>query len=52
MKCLLLNNIRGTRWCNWLRHSATSRKVAFSIPMVLELTQSLTEKSTWNISWD
>jgi hypothetical protein len=26
-----LNN-RGTRWRNWLRHFATSRKVAGSIP--------------------
>jgi hypothetical protein len=22
----------GTRWCSWLRHCATSRKVAVSIP--------------------
>jgi hypothetical protein len=22
----------GTRWCSWLRHCATSRKVAGSIP--------------------
>ena len=22
----------GTRWCSWLRHYATSRKVAGSIP--------------------
>jgi hypothetical protein len=24
--------IRGTRWCSWLRHCATSREVAGSIP--------------------
>jgi len=24
--------IRGTRWCSWLRHCATNRKVAGSIP--------------------
>ena len=23
----------GTRWCSWLRHCATSRKVAVSIPV-------------------
>jgi hypothetical protein len=23
---------KGTRWCSWLRHCATSRKVAGSIP--------------------
>ena len=56
---LLLNG--GTRCRSWLRHCATSRKVAGSIPddvtgifhwhnpsiriMVLELTQPLTEKS-------
>ena len=26
------NKYRGTRWRSWLRHSATSRKVAVSIP--------------------
>ena len=57
----------GTRWCSWLRHCATSRKVAGSIAdgvirlfhwhnpsdrsMVLRLTQPLTEMSTRNISW-
>ena len=57
----------GTWWRSWLRHCATSRKVAGSIPngvvgifhrhnpsgriMVLGLTQSLTEMSTRNISW-
>jgi hypothetical protein len=56
----------GTRWRSWLRHFATSRKVAGSIPncvtgtfhwhnqsgrtMTLGLTQSLTEMSTRNIS--
>jgi hypothetical protein len=57
----------GTRWRSWLRHCATGRKVAASIPdvvvgifhwhnssgstMVLGLTQPLTEMSTRNISW-
>jgi len=55
------------RWHSWLSHSATSRKVAGSIPdgvigifhrdnpsglnMNLGLTQSLTEMSTRNNSW-
>jgi len=55
----------GTRWRSWLRHCATSRKVAGSIPdgvigifhwhnpfgrtMALGLTQPLTEMSTRNI---
>jgi len=58
---------RGTRWRSWLRHCATSRKVAGSIPdgvigifhwqspsgrtMALGFTQPLTEMSTRNISW-
>jgi len=58
---------RGTRWHSWLRHCATSRKVAGSIPrgvngilhwhnpsgrtMTLGLTQPLTEMRTRNISW-
>ena len=57
----------GTRWRSWLRHCATSRKVAGSIPdgaigifhwhnpscctMVLGSNQPLTEMSTRNISW-
>jgi len=57
----------GTRWRSWLRHCATSRKVADSIPhgvtgifhwhnlsgrtMALGLTHPLTEMSTRNISW-
>ena len=44
----------GTRRRSWLRHCATSRKVAGSIPdgvMALGLTQPLTEMSTRNISW-
>jgi hypothetical protein len=56
----------GMRWRSWLRHCATSRKVAGSIPdgvigifhchnfsgrtMTLGLTQLLTEMSTRNIS--
>jgi len=58
---------KGTRWCSWLRHWATSRKVAGSIPdgvfgifhwhnpsgrtMALGMTQPLTEMSTRSISW-
>jgi hypothetical protein len=57
----------GTRWRSWLRHSATSRKVASSIldsvigifcwqipsghSVALGSTQTLTEMSTRNISW-
>jgi hypothetical protein len=57
----------GTRWRSWLRHCATNRKVAGSIPdivtgifhwhnpsgrtMALGSTQHLTEISTRNISW-
>ena len=57
----------GTRWRGWLRHCATSRKVAGSNPdgvtgifqrrnpsgrtMALGSTQPLTEMSTRNISW-
>jgi len=64
---LHLQLIRGTRWRCWLRHCATSRKDAGSIPecvigifhshnpsgrtMALGLTQSLREMSTRNISW-
>jgi hypothetical protein len=63
--CLILK--RGKRWRSWLRHCATSRKVAGPIPdgvigifhwhnpsgrtMVLVLTRPLTEMSTRNISW-
>ena len=58
---------RGTQWRSWLRHCATSQKVAGSIPngiigifhwhnpsghtMALGLTQPLTKMSTRNISW-
>ena len=57
----------GSRWRSWLRHCATSQKVAGSIPdgvieifhwrnpsgctMALRSTQPLTEMSTGNISW-
>ena len=57
----------GTQWRSWLRHCATSRKVASSIPdgvigifhrhnpsgrnMALGSTQPLTEMNTRNISW-
>jgi len=57
---------RGTWWCIWLRHRATSPKIAVSIPdgvigifhwhnpsgrtMYLGLTQPLTEMKTRNIS--
>jgi hypothetical protein len=65
----LINNSTfcGTRWYSWLRHCATSRKVAVSIPdgvtgifylynlsghtMALGSTQPLTEMSNRNISW-
>jgi len=59
--------VRGTRWRSWLRHCATNRTVAGSIPdgvigifhwhnlsgrtMALGLTQPLTEMSTRNIFW-
>jgi hypothetical protein len=54
----LLPFLRGTRWRSWLRHRATSRKVAGSISggvigifnacctMALVSPQSLTETST------
>ena len=58
---------RGTQWCSWLRHWATSQKVTGSIPdsvigifhwhnpsgciMALGLTQPLSEMSTRNISF-
>jgi hypothetical protein len=60
----ILTLVRGTRWRNWLRYYATSRKVAgsnpdevdfFNLPnpssltMALGSTQSLTEMSTSNI---
>ena len=60
-------NLGGTLWRSWLRHCATIRKVAGSIPdgvigifhwhnpsgrtMVLRSTQPLTDMSTRNISW-
>ena len=60
------SHARGTRWRIWLRHCATSRKIAGSIPdcvivifhwhnpsgrtMALRLTQPLTEMNTRNIS--
>jgi hypothetical protein len=57
---IILSGLSGTRWHSWLRHYATSRKVAGSIPdwhnpsgraTALGSTQSLTEMSTRNISW-
>jgi hypothetical protein len=63
----LSTELRGPRWRSWWRHSATSRKVAVSIPsgvigifhwhilsgrtMALRLTQPLTYKNTRNIYW-
>ena len=63
----ILVRVWGTGWCSWLRHCATSRKVAGSIPddvigilhwhnascrtMALGSTRPLTETSTRNISW-
>ena len=62
-----INSVRGTRWRSWLRHCATSQKVAGLIfdcvigifhwhnpsgrSMALGLTQPLTEISTRNVSW-
>ena len=57
--------VRDTLWRSWLRHCATIRKVAGSIPdgvigifrnpscrtMALGSTQPLTEMSTRSISW-
>jgi hypothetical protein len=58
----------GMQWYSWLRHCATGQKVAGLIPdgvtgifhgqnpsghtMALGLTQTLTEMSTRNISWE
>jgi hypothetical protein len=50
--------LKGARWRSWLRHCATSRKVAGSIPdgyspsghtVALGLTQPLKEMSTRNV---
>jgi hypothetical protein len=65
-KNLGTHGTEGTRWRGWLRHCATSRKVAGSIPdgvigifhrhnpssrnMALRSTQPLTEVSNRNIS--
>ena len=65
--CVFSFRVGGTRWRSWLRHCATSRKVAGSIPdgvigffhlhnfsgraMALGSTQPLTEMSTRNVSW-
>jgi len=64
--CLFIGRL-GTRWRSWLRHCATSRKVAGSISdgvtgifhwhnpsgrtMALRLTQYVTEMIARNISW-
>jgi len=64
---ILVFNEGGTRWRSWLRHCATSRKFADSIPdgvigffhwhnpsghtMALGSTQPLTEMSARNASW-
>jgi len=63
----VLGVLWGTRWRSWLRHCATKRKVAGSIPddvigifnlhnpsgrtMGVGLIQPLAEMSTRNISW-
>jgi hypothetical protein len=57
LRCIPANS-GGMQWCSWLRHCATSRKVAGSIhwhnpsgrTMALGSTQPLTEMSTRNIS--
>ena len=67
MKNIPYKNFRDTRWRSWLRHCATTRKVAGSIPdgfigifhwhnpsgrtVALGSTQPLTEMSTRDISW-
>jgi len=67
VKPILCVAFRSTWWCRWLRHCATTREVAGSIPdgvigifhchnpsgrtMALGLTLPLTEMSTRNISW-
>jgi hypothetical protein len=67
IRFIILTTDHSTRWCSWLRHCATSRKVAGSIPdgvigifhlqnpsgltMALGSTQPVTEMSTRNISW-
>ena len=63
--CIKLNAYKGTRYRSWLRHNATSRKVAgsnpdevdfFNLPnpsshtMALGSTQPLTEMSTRNLT--
>ena len=64
---VLYLSLWGTRWRIWLRHCATRRKIAGSIPdgvignfhwhnssvrtMALGSTQSLTKMSTRNIYW-
>jgi len=66
-KLRIFHQVWGTLWRSWLRHCATSRKVAGSIPhgviwifhwhnpsgrtVALGSTQLLTEMSTRNISW-
>jgi hypothetical protein len=65
--CTYVPNNMYPRWRSWLRHCATSRKVAASIPdgvtgifhwrnrfgrtVALGSTQPLTEMSTRNLSW-
>jgi len=68
VKLMLLSKLHeGTRWRSWLRHCATSRQVAGSIPdgvigifhgynpsgrtVALGLTLLLTEMNNRNISW-
>jgi len=62
-----VHNVRGTGWHSWLRHRATNRKVAGSLPgcaigishrrnsvgrtMALGSTQLLTEIITGNSPW-
>jgi hypothetical protein len=64
----MFNESGGTQWCSWLRHCATSRKVACSIPdevtgifqwlnpsgriVALGSTQPPTKMSTRNPSWE
>ena len=59
VKCVLFENgldslihlttqeIRGMRWCSWLRHCATSCKVAVSIPDVVVFIDIILPAALW-----
>ena len=64
----MTGGVSGTRWRSWLRHCATSQKVAGSIPdgvigifhclnpscrtMALGMTEPATEMSTRSVAWE